>query len=126
MSEELKPCPFCGGSNITEEASISVVFCADCGGEKDTDMGSWNTRPIEDALNARIVELEMAQREALLMLPKLERGHTYCDDCWYSCPKSVDGCCDASQGEECNCGADKYNKLLAEIIGLLTPPEVKQ
>jgi len=79
-----------------------------------------------ESLKSSIAELEMAQREALLMLPKLERGHTYCDDCWYSCPKSVDGCCDASQGEECNCGADKYNKLLAEIIGLLTPPEVKQ
>ena len=62
MSEELKPCPFCGGSNITEEASISVVFCADCGGEKDTDMGSWNTRPIEDALTARIAELEAERR----------------------------------------------------------------
>ncbi len=59
---ELKPCPFCGGSNITEEASISVVFCADCGGEKDTDMGSWNTRPIEDALTARIAELEAERR----------------------------------------------------------------
>ena len=63
MSEELKPCPFCGGSNITEEASISVVFCADCGGEKDTDFGGdWNTRPIEDALNARIAELEAERR----------------------------------------------------------------
>ena len=44
MSEELKPCPFCGGSNITEEASFSVVFCADCGGEARAQIevyGTW-------------------------------------------------------------------------------------
>ena len=74
MSEELKPCPFCGGSNITEESSISVVFCADCGGEKDTDMGSWNTRPIEDALTARIAELEAENnRLAELLLNELSQ-----------------------------------------------------
>jgi len=125
---ELKPCPFCGEEPATR-AGFAICINDDCEQSNywsGLDIDAWNTRPIEDALNARIVELEMAQREALLMLPKLERGHTYCDDCWYSCPKSVDGCCDASQGEECNCGADKYNKLLAEIIGLLTPPEVKQ
>ena len=72
-------------------------------------------------LTARIAELEEAQKEALSLLPELERGHYYCDDCWYSCPKAVDGCCDESQGDECNCGADDYNALLAKIIGLLTP-----
>ena len=72
-------------------------------------------------LTARIAELEEAQKEALSLLPELERGHYYCDDCWYSCPKAVDGCCDERQGDECNCGADDYNALLAKIIGLLTP-----
>ena len=71
-------------------------------------------------LQQRIAELEAAQKEALSLLPELERGHYYCDDCWYSCPKAVDGCCDERQGDECNCGADNYNALLAKIIGLLT------
>ena len=71
-------------------------------------------------LQQRIAELEAAQKEALSLLPELEQGHYYCDDCWYSCPKAVDGCCDERQGDECNCGADNYNALLAKIIGLLT------
>ena len=75
---------------------------------------------------ARIAELEAAQQKAIVLLPELERGHYYCDDCWYSCPKAVDGCCDERQGDECNCGADKYNQLLSEIISLLTPPEVQE
>ena len=74
----------------------------------------------------RIAELEAAQQKAIALLPKLERGHYYCDDCRYSCPKAVEGCCDESQGDECNCGADKYNQLLSEIISLLTPPEVQE
>ena len=71
-------------------------------------------------LKERVAELEAAQKEALSLLPELERGHYYCDDCWYSCPKAVDGCCDESRGDECECGADDYNALLAKIIGLLT------
>ena len=166
---ELKPCPFCGSSNTTlDYYEIScpqelgtIVVCNDCGASA-TSIVDWNTRPIEDALNARIAELEAendrlqdawfldeticpdgslrptvsqllsriaeleaAQKEALSLLPELEQGHYYCDDCWYSCPKAVDGCCDESQGDECNCVADKYNQLLSEIISLLTPPEVE-
>lgn len=40
------------------------------------------------------------------------RQHTYVEDCWYSCPKAPDGCCDDSQGDECNCGADRINAAL--------------
>ena len=41
----LKPCPFCGGSNVAERYDDGYVSCADChaygpeGGEK-----AWNTR----------------------------------------------------------------------------------
>ena len=56
---ELKPCPFCGGGNIHEEKKVDLVYCRECGCEFHTDLeGSWNTRPIEDKLNARIAELE--------------------------------------------------------------------
>ena len=63
---ELKPCPFCGGvaqintwtmHGITE----SRCFCpnSDCPNSVRTvALATWNARPIEDALNARIAELE--------------------------------------------------------------------
>ena len=55
----LKPCPFCGGNDIVYEEALSVTYCNDCGGELDEGFGSdWNTRPIEDALTARIAKLE--------------------------------------------------------------------
>ena len=123
----LQPCPFCGKEPAIDN-NFAICVNDDCelsdywSGLEDC---SWNTRPIEDALNKRIAELEAAQKEALSLLPELERGHYYCDDCWYSCPKAVDGCCDESRGDECDCGADDYNALLAKIIGLLTP-EVKE
>lgn len=63
---ELKPCPFCG-KKIKEVPGFNGV----CGCESDNCQGSlveymtldeWNTRPVEDALRARIAELEQAQR----------------------------------------------------------------
>ena len=63
---ELKPCPFCGNEaqvntwtmhGITE----SRCFCSnsDCPNSVRTvALEQWNTRPIEDALHARIAELE--------------------------------------------------------------------
>ena len=57
---ELKPCPFCGKEPAIH-ANFAICVNDDCeqsdywtGLEVDT----WNTRPIEDALNARIAELE--------------------------------------------------------------------
>lgn len=50
------------------------------------------------------------QRDALrAALVYLRRSHHSCEDDWYSCPKSEDGCANDSEGDECNCGADKYN-----------------
>ncbi len=57
----------------------------------------------------------------LVELEKLRRHHTYCDDCWYSCPKAEDGCCNDQAGDECNCGADKHNAILDGIIAFLCP-----
>ena len=66
MTEELKPCPFCGGFKATIEPvfieSFSTprfcVICSDCGADSQVDLGQsgaeecWNTRPIEDKLRA--------------------------------------------------------------------------
>ena len=51
---ELKLCPFCGGS---------ANMC-DCAMSCDITVQTWNTRPIEDALNARIAELERRNAKA--------------------------------------------------------------
>ena len=49
-------------------------------------------------------------------LESFRRVYDYCEDSWYSCPKSEDGCADERQGTECNCGADKSNKRLDRLI----------
>lgn len=43
------------------------------------------------------------------------RGHYYCEDSWYSCPKAEDGCANENAGTECNCGADEHNAKVEEI-----------
>ena len=71
---ELKPCPFCKSNNTTlDYYEIScpqelgtIVVCNDCGASVKSIV-DWNTRPIEDALNARIAELE-AENERLSQL----------------------------------------------------------
>lgn len=50
---------------------------------------------------------------------KLRRSHRECDDCWYSCPKSERGCCNESQGDDCNCGADEHNAEVEAIVTAL-------
>jgi hypothetical protein len=52
MSEELKPCPFCGSEaerNDDLSKSIEgVIGCTECGA--GAFISDWNTRPLEDAL----------------------------------------------------------------------------
>ena len=85
MIDELKPCPFCGGEaqvntwtmhGITE----SRCFCSnsDCPNSVRTvALEQWNTRPIEDVLQARIAELE-AEIERFTAHSDIERQ----DDKW--------------------------------------------
>ncbi len=65
-------------------------------------------------------------REARNMLEKSKRIHYYCEDCWYSCPKAMDGCCNEAAGDECNCGADTFNvgidAFLARLDAALAEP----
>ena len=65
-----------------------------------------------------------AEREKLIgALDKYgHRLHYFCEDCWYSCPKAEDGCCnDLVPKDKCTCGADTVNAavdaVLAEVKG---------
>ena len=42
------------------------------------------------------------------------REHVECEDPWYSCPKSPEGCL-ADNGDECDCGADRINDQVKEL-----------
>ena len=53
---DLKPCPFCGSADIRTEPGINLNYCDKCSAEANIE--HWNTRPIEDASNARIAKLE--------------------------------------------------------------------
>ena len=76
MSEELKPCPFCGADpdiSVQEddtEDTYYVVACTNCNmahsssDDENVAIRNWNDRPIEDAQAARIAELE-AERDRL-------------------------------------------------------------
>ena len=62
---ELKPCPFCGKENTVAGSTERMILgwwyaCEDCFENRKGGVyeDRWNTRPIEDALNKRIAELE--------------------------------------------------------------------
>ena len=78
---KMKPCPFCGKEDLyfeqDEEGETNIV-CGWC--EYKTRIFQtigdaarwWNTRPIEDALNKRIAELE-AESERFTVHSDIER-----------------------------------------------------
>jgi hypothetical protein len=53
------------------------------------------------------------------------RNHYTCEDTWYSCPKSPDGCANDAAGDECDCGADSHNDKIEELLSraALAQPE---
>lgn len=54
-TDELKPCSLCG-TDADVASTNGLVVCFSCG--YAMMIGDWQTRPIEDALNDRIAELE--------------------------------------------------------------------
>lgn len=86
MSEELKPCPFCGKSRPENWTEVNkLVLCPYC--ETVALRRTWNRRPIEDAQAVRIAELETERdrmREALEHVVKLlDRPMLKVDMCLY-------------------------------------------
>ena len=70
MNDKLKPCPFCGSPaeliyNLDGE---DIATCSNKGGDchnvsaYGVYLNEWQRRPLEDALNARIAELEASRR----------------------------------------------------------------
>ena len=75
MTEELKPCPFCGGeAKCIEFYGLYHVICCNCHiagkdcSTRESAVSAWNTRPIEDELVEKIGKLKAKKkrlREAL-------------------------------------------------------------
>ncbi len=70
MTDELKPCPFCGSNNGVVLDSPEYVACIVCGFE-GVAIQDYNRRPIEDELRAerdaavaRVAELEARLKSA--------------------------------------------------------------
>lgn len=79
MSEELRPCPFCEANDWRFNAYFSGAAIYQCGGCGTIVDGSViNARPLEDALQTRIAELEA------LIERLVEAGQTLADSLPYS------------------------------------------
>lgn len=83
--------------NLMEEASFRL--------RKWVGLGEENK-----SLQELILELKESAR----------REHYYCEDSWYSCPKSEKGCGNDYEDKECNCGADKHNQQVEALYQAIT------
>lgn len=88
MTEELKPCPFCGGKEVKifKEGSIWVVECLQClakvGATLEADaLDFWNYRPKEEQLGEQI--REMKQKNDALKREILEAREDNADNMEY-------------------------------------------
>ena len=80
MSEELKPCPRCGGDALGLYArwEYDTIECVDCGLTMEAQgqgdywrkklIKDWNSRPVEDALQAKIDQFDELLRMILSSL----------------------------------------------------------
>lgn len=56
MTDDLKPCPFCGEKNLVDSGGIVSCASVHCGGAAGRS-AVWNTRPVEDKLRAEVEKL---------------------------------------------------------------------
>lgn len=80
----------------------------------------------DNALELRaLCDLALRGLEAQEFVESLRRTkHDECDDSWYSCPKSEEGCANEDARDECTCGTDFFNAKLDKFL-LPQTPEVK-
>lgn len=78
MSEELKPCPFCGKDAETDGG---LAWCSDVGNcsleDINMDIHQWNNRPLEDALTDERDALKAKLEQAKETLKWYASWHNY-------------------------------------------------
>jgi len=104
--EKLSGRIICSWCRVKELEELQIELTGEC--------GRWIGK--NASAESRSTLLEGIVRELVDSLEKCKQGHYECEDCWYSCPKSEEGCCDDRGGEECNCGADKLNVLIDAAV----------
>jgi len=121
--EKPKPCPFCGGDNIqyvVRDVCDKMRYeCQDCeshsgyGGYCDEEeLDIWNTRPTEDALRARITELEESLHGADRQKAELEGIINSLNNAFAELPDFL--------SENCLTVTDLTPELLEEYLSLLS------
>lgn len=72
MGEQLKPCPFCGSTNVNNGGPRGIICCVRCDDceatgptctEREYSSSTWDERPIEKALQSRCDRYEAALRK---------------------------------------------------------------
>ena len=74
---------------------------------------------VETIIDNLIIAEDTAEKLMAFIDTKCRKQHYYCEDCYYSCPQEEDGCCDETEGDDCNCGADKHNAAINELLEAL-------
>ena len=80
MSEEIKPCPFCGNSEdlVIRGRVLSYIYCWNCGAEsgladsKDEAIEAWNQRPYDFDMPAIVKKVQQLEAENKLIKEALE------------------------------------------------------
>lgn len=63
---------------------------------------------------------EIQIHAAIKLVEMAKQPHYTCDDPWYNCPLSEEGCRnDALDHGKCNCGADKHNEEVSRLSDIL-------
>jgi len=72
----------------------------------DSDL-KWEEVYFADEADAALIEVGALLKES-------KRSHLDCPDCWYSC--AILTCNDSRKSEICDCGADKWNAKVDELL----------